>query len=147
MYYKPLANPQDYPKFRDTLEHLEIYGYCIMGDMDPGQRQEVCYSVGMTQHGFPEVIAGMEDFAHVPGGSPGILNALVSIMLDDEHPVGDGDVMQLGGQWVRLVPQTLYMPLCDILLGLYGSEFTLLQAIICEPNPSQRIDTRPICLN
>lgn len=147
MFYKPLANPQDYPKFRHALEHIETLGYCIMGDMDPGQRQEVCYSVGMTQQGFPEIIAAMEDFAHIPGGSPGMLNELILLMKEHNQPMGDGDVIRIDTQWVRLIPQTLYMPLCDILLGLYGSEFTLLQAIACEPNPPERIETRPLCLN
>ncbi|PQZ94996.1 hypothetical protein CQ018_06580 [Arthrobacter sp. MYb227] len=71
----------------------------------------------------------MEEFGQIPDGGPEILNELVLLMKEHDQPRNEGDKTRIDTQLVQLIFEIRYIRLCDILWGLYGSEFTLLQAI------------------
>lgn len=147
MLFGPAADPESLALLQPFREQIDRDDYCVVNDADPEHRQEVCYSVGLTRKGLPELIAGMEDFADFPQGAPSLLHHLVRKLLAQGGSYGEGDVFEFHGQWVRLVPETLYKAHCNVNLALYGGEFSLLHVAPCAPDPTERKNTQPICLN
>lgn len=147
MLFGPASDPASLEFLRPIRELICQEGYAVINDADSEHRQEVCYSVGLTDKGLPELIAGMEDFTEFPQGSPGMLHHLARMLLARGGSYGEGDIFEFHGQWVRLVPETLYKAQCDVNLGLYGPKFSLLQVAPCSPNPTERKKFQPVCLN
>lgn len=147
MFHGPAADPESLAMLRPIREQIDRDDYCVVYDADPEYRQEVCYSVGLTNKVLPELIAGVEDFADFPQGAPNLVHHLVLKLLSEGGKYSEGDVHEFHGQWVRLVPETLYKVHCNVILALYGGAFSLLPVAPCAPNPTERGSIRPICLN
>ena len=147
MLFGPAADPENLAVLQPIREQIAREDYCVINDADSEHRQEVCYSVGLTEKGLPELIAGMEDFTEFPQGTPSLMHHLVRTLLARGGSYGEGDIFEFHGQWVRLVPETLYKAQCNVSLGLYGPNFSLLQVAPCSPDPTERKNAQPICLN
>jgi hypothetical protein len=147
MLFGPAVDPEHLAFLQPIRELIGREGYGTVIELDAEHRQQVCYSVGLTQKGLPELIAGMEDFTDFPQGTPSLMHHLIGTLMERGGSYGEGDVFEFHGQWVRLIPETLYKAHCDVALGLYGPNFSLLQVAPCSPNPAKRTETQPICLN
>ncbi|MFL4474980.1 hypothetical protein ACIPVK_13365 [Paeniglutamicibacter sp. MACA_103] len=147
MLFGPAVDPEHLAMLQPFREMIRREDYGIVIDSDSEHRLQVCYSVGLTEKGLPELIAGMEDFTEFPQGTPSLMHHLVRTLLARGASYGEGDVFEFHGQWIRLVPESLYMAHCDVNLGLYGEKFSLLQVAACSPEPTERKHAQPICLN
>lgn len=147
MLFGPAVDPEDVAFLQPIRDLIRREGYGRVIDADSELRQHVCYTVGLTEKGLPELIAGMEDFTEFPEGTPGLMHHLAGMLLQRGGGYGEGDVFEFHGQWVRLIPESLYKAQCDVALDLYGPNFSLLQVAPCDPNSTERKSTQPICLN
>ncbi len=147
MAFGPSAGAERRAFLQPIRDLIEAEGYGRVIDADPEERQLVCYTVGLTQRGYPELIAGLEDFTDFPEGAPGLLQRLARMLLERDAGPAEGDILEVHGQWVRLIPETLYQVHCNVAHALYGPDFSLLQVLACSPNSSERRQTLPICLN
>ena len=147
MLHGPATDPEELAFLQPIRDLIGREGYGQVIDADSEQRQEVCYSVGLTEKGLPELIAGMEDFTEFPQGTPSLMHHLIGTLLERGGSYGEGDVFEFHGQWVRLIPEPCTRRNATWPLGYTDQTFPCLQVVPCSANPNERKETHPICLN
>lgn len=147
MHYLPCTDPEIAEMLRPYRAQIDTNGFCLIHDADQCRLQDVCYTAGLTESGFPELIARMEDFAGFPQGTPMLMAQLVVRLRKLSNGYGDGEAHEVDGTWVRLTDQDLHIPLCGIALAMYGSDYRLLQVRPCAPGPATWKRGHAICLN
>ncbi|KAA0976055.1 hypothetical protein FQ154_12150 [Paeniglutamicibacter gangotriensis] len=147
MNYLPCTDPEIAQILHPYREQINTNGFCLIHDSGQGGLQELCYTAGMTEHGLPELIARMEDFAGLPDGTPMLMAQLVVKLRELTEGYADGETHEVKGTWVRLSDQNLHIPLCGIALAMYGSSYRLLQVRPCANGPGTWKRGQAICLN
>ncbi|MBO0802010.1 MAG: DUF4262 domain-containing protein [Nocardiopsaceae bacterium] len=115
--------------FEDWLDHIrewkERYCFAVVGVERDGARPPWAYTVGLTEHGKPElVVTGMR-----AGPATTLLNSVASHLLHAEAPWPGERVPLTGGPLIEIVEVAEPTAHLNVAVALYGPRLRALQLV------------------